>query len=148
MTDDELDEWLVKSNQSLIESLAQVTDIDEGLRRVRATISARLACSCGHDGLDAMFHLHPCPVARVRGLARKMGFDLVRIQHRHVDQFGEDEDLEVETEPFILAGHPYTCNGGNPDIHNHHDHQVLLVRFGTLLRCPECGRTQPLKRLP
>lgn len=56
--------------------------------------------------------------------------------------------LRLETDPFILAGHPYTCNGGNPDLSSHHDHGVLLVRLGEVLACPECGRTQPLRRWP
>lgn len=29
------------------------------------------ACDCGHEGLDLMFHLHPCPVAVLRNAARK-----------------------------------------------------------------------------
>ena len=33
-------------------------------------------CDCGHDGLDAMFHLRPCPVAELRAAARKLGYDL------------------------------------------------------------------------
>lgn len=65
-----------------------------------------------------------------------------------LDLFGQDPSLPVETDMFILLGHPYTCNGGNPDFAMHHDHEVLLVRLGELLACPECGRTQPLKRLP
>jgi hypothetical protein len=64
------------------------------------------------------------------------------------DQFGTDPQLDVETDFFILAGHPYTCNGGNPDFSTHHDHEVILVKDGSTLRCPECGRTQPLKRRP
>jgi hypothetical protein len=63
-------------------------------------------------------------------------------------QFGDDPSLPLEDDFLILAGHPYTCNGGNPDFSTHHDHEVILIRAGNLLRCPECGRTQPLKRLP
>lgn len=43
-----------------------------------------------------------------------------------------------------LAGHPRTCNGGNPDWRTHHDHEVILVRDGDRLRCPECGREEAL----
>lgn len=62
------------------------------------------------------------------------------------EQFGDDPALEIETDFFILHGHSYTCNGGNPDWRTHHDHEVVLVRDGDVLRCPECNRTQPLKR--
>jgi hypothetical protein len=61
-------------------------------------------------------------------------------------QFGTDPALEIETDFFILHGHPYTCNGGN-QTGPWHDHEVVLVRDGDLLRCPECDRTQPLRRL-
>lgn len=61
------------------------------------------------------------------------------------EQFGTDPDLEIERDFFILHGHHYTCNGGNPT-GPWHDHEVVLVRDGDVLRCPECGRTQPLKR--
>jgi hypothetical protein len=37
------------------------------------------ACDCGHEGLDAMFHLTPCPVALLRSTARKLGYDLALI---------------------------------------------------------------------
>jgi hypothetical protein len=50
----------------------------------------------------------------------------------------------LEDDFLIRAGHPYTCNGGNPDWRTHHDHQVIMVREGNELRCPECGRTQHL----
>lgn len=66
----------------------------------------------------------------------------------NLDTFGEDDSLPVETDVFILLGHPYTCNGGNPNFAMHHNHRVLLVREDDHLACPECGRTQPLKRLP
>lgn len=44
---------------------------------------------------------------------------------------------------FVAAGHPLTCNGGNPDFSTHHDHEVLMLRNddGNLV-CPECGRVQ------
>jgi hypothetical protein len=38
-----------------------------------------MACDCGHDGLDAMFHLAPCPVAELRAAARRLGYDLALI---------------------------------------------------------------------
>jgi hypothetical protein len=63
------------------------------------------------------------------------------------EQFGTDPALEIETDFFIVHGHHYTCNGGNPDWRSHHDHEVVLVRDGDVLRCPECNRTQPLRRL-
>jgi hypothetical protein len=28
-------------------------------------------CDCGHEGLDLMFHLHPCPIAVLRDTARE-----------------------------------------------------------------------------
>lgn len=37
------------------------------------------ACDCGHQGLDAMFHLTPCPVALLRRRARALGYDLALI---------------------------------------------------------------------
>lgn len=37
------------------------------------------ACDCGHEGLDAMFHLAPCPVAELRRAARRLGYDLALI---------------------------------------------------------------------
>lgn len=33
-------------------------------------------CDCGHDGLDPMFHLRPCPVAELRASVRKLGYRL------------------------------------------------------------------------
>lgn len=33
--------------------------------------AAEAACDCGHQGLELMFHLHPCPVAVLRDAARK-----------------------------------------------------------------------------
>lgn len=62
-------------------------------------------------------------------------------------QFGTDPALQVETDPFVLLGHPYTCNGGNL-FGPWHDHEVILIRDGLVLRCPECNRTQPVRRLP
>lgn len=62
------------------------------------------------------------------------------------EQFGTDPALEIERDFFIMNGHHYTCNGGNPDLSSHHRHEVVLVRDGDVLRCPECNRTQPLKR--
>ena len=58
-------------------------------------------------------------------------------------------------DPMVAAGHPLTCNGGNPDVATHHDHEVLMqiranqvqadpLRIRVLLRCPECGRLQPV----
>lgn len=51
-------------------------------------------------------------------------------------------------DPFVVAGHPLTCNGGNPDIGSHHNHEVLLRLDGERLGCPECGRHQELPELP
>lgn len=51
----------------------------------------------------------------------------------------------LEDDLLIAAGHPYTCNGGNPDWRTHHDHEVIMVWAGDELRCPECGRTQLLR---
>ncbi len=46
---------------------------------------------------------------------------------------------------FLLAGHPLTCNGGNPDLRGHHDHEVRLqLDDDDQLHCPECGRVQQL----
>lgn len=45
---------------------------------------------------------------------------------------------------FVALGHPLTCNGGNDDWRNHHDHEVLLELAGDKLRCPECGREQEI----
>lgn len=36
-------------------------------------------CDCGHQGLHAMFHLKPCPVAELRAAARRLGYDLALI---------------------------------------------------------------------
>jgi hypothetical protein len=41
--------------------------------------SDKPACDCGHEGLDAMFHLTPCPIALLRRQARKHGYDLALI---------------------------------------------------------------------
>lgn len=46
-------------------------------------------------------------------------------------------------EPFLAAGHPPTCNGGNDNIKTHHDHEVIMLLAGReRLVCPECGREQ------
>lgn len=50
---------------------------------------------------------------------------------------------------MLAAGHPLTCNGGNPDWSTHHDHEVrMMIEEPPLaaphLVCPECGRTQAL----
>lgn len=48
---------------------------------------------------------------------------------------------------MVAAGHPLTCNGGNPDWRTHHDHEVvMLIEAGTLV-CPECGRRQAFPSL-
>lgn len=46
---------------------------------------------------------------------------------------------------FVALGHPLTCNGGNPNLDTHHDHEVLMLRDddGSLV-CPECGRVQEI----
>ncbi len=33
--------------------------------------AAESACNCGHEGLELMFHLQPCPVAVLRDAARR-----------------------------------------------------------------------------
>lgn len=45
---------------------------------------------------------------------------------------------------MVAAGHPLTCNGGNPDWRSHHDHEVQMLISEQGLVCPECGRTQKL----
>lgn len=45
---------------------------------------------------------------------------------------------------FVAAGHPLTCNGGNPDWRSHHDHEVRMKLDGKILVCLECGRIQEL----
>lgn len=57
-----------------------VAVVDSAAMHLAARIAALLsdACDCGHDGLDAMFHLRPCPVAEVREAARHLGYGLVR----------------------------------------------------------------------
>ncbi len=45
--------------------------------RIAGLLSER--CDCGHEGLHAMFHLTPCPVAFLRQQARKLGYDLALI---------------------------------------------------------------------
>lgn len=45
---------------------------------------------------------------------------------------------------FVAVGHPLTCNGGNPDWPNHHDHEVRMQLGEQGLVCPECGRVQKL----
>jgi len=48
-------------------------------------------------------------------------------------------------DPFVAAGHPLTCNGGNNDVSTHHDRgRMLIDDSGKELVCPECGRTQEL----
>lgn len=57
----------------------QVIDADrpQGERQLLADRVAELltvveaACDCGHEGLDLVFHLHPCPVAALRNAARR-----------------------------------------------------------------------------
>ncbi len=49
-------------------------------------------------------------------------------------------------DPFVTAGHPLTCNGGNPNCGSHHDTEVrmLLDEPRNTLVCPNCGRVQQL----
>lgn len=47
-------------------------------------------------------------------------------------------------DPLLAAGHPLTCNGGNPDFATHHDHEVRLLWGVRALFCPKCGREQPV----
>ena len=49
----------------------------EGFAGVDTARPAR-ACDCAHDGLDAMFHRRPCPIAELRHAARKLGYELVQ----------------------------------------------------------------------
>lgn len=57
----------------------QVIDADRP-RQERQLLAERVAelltvveaaCDCGHEGLELMFHLHPCPVAVLRQAARR-----------------------------------------------------------------------------
>lgn len=49
------------------------------------------------------------------------------------------------TAMMLAAGHPITCNGGNPYWLTHHDHEVVMGWDGDdNLVCPECGRVQDL----
>lgn len=49
------------------------------------------------------------------------------------------------TDMPLSMGHPFTCNGGNPDFKAHHDHEVVMEwTDDDDLRCPECGRVQIL----
>lgn len=74
-----------KGRRSDDEFVLLVVDADRP-RAERLALAARVAgllsevCDCGHEGLDAMFHLRPCPVAEVRAAARKLGYDLVLIE--------------------------------------------------------------------
>lgn len=50
------------------------------------------------------------------------------------------------TDMLLSFGHAMTCNGGNPDLTMHHDHEVILVwDDDDNLLCPECGRVQVLE---
>jgi hypothetical protein len=48
--------------------------------RICALLGGAGECDCGHDGLDAMFHMRPCPIAELRVVARDLGYYLVPIQ--------------------------------------------------------------------
>lgn len=49
-------------------------------------------------------------------------------------------------DPFVMMGHPLTCNGGNPDFSTHHDHEVIMqLADDGKLACPECGRKQTVE---
>lgn len=49
------------------------------------------------------------------------------------------------TDMMLSVGHPMTCNGGNPDLRTHHNHEVVLEwTEDDNLVCPECGRVQDL----
>jgi len=39
---------------------------------------------------------------------------------------GRTQDVGVEFYNTSLCGHPLTCNGGNPDMNSHHDHEVIM----------------------
>lgn len=61
------------------ELVLQVVDADrspadrELLARTTAELltAVEAACDCGHEGLQLLFHLHPCPVAVLRNAARR-----------------------------------------------------------------------------
>lgn len=49
------------------------------------------------------------------------------------------------TDMMLTAGHPLTCNGGNPSINGHHRYEVLMEwTADDHLICPECHRIQDL----
>lgn len=55
-----------------------------------------------------------------------------------------EENLR-RTDMLLAAGHPLTCNGGNPDVASHHDHEVIMEwTIDNDLHCPQCGRVQPM----
>jgi hypothetical protein len=35
-----------------------------------------VGCDCGHEGLDTMFHLAPCPIAELSRTAHRLGYEL------------------------------------------------------------------------
>lgn len=45
---------------------------------------------------------------------------------------------------MVTAGHPLTCNGGNPDWRTHHNREVIMLIGDRGLVCPECNRVQEL----
>lgn len=63
------------------ELVAQVIDADQPreerellARRIAELLTAaERACDCGHEGLELMWHLLPCPVAALRKAARGSG---------------------------------------------------------------------------
>lgn len=45
---------------------ADLNELRDELIELRAIVAKCRACTCGHDGLDEMFHVRPCPVAERR----------------------------------------------------------------------------------
>lgn len=71
------------------------------------------------------------------------------LQEVHVPLLDEESGAQKARgialgDTFVAAGHPLTCNGGNPDWSTHHDHEVLMRIEDDRLVCPECGRVQEL----
>jgi hypothetical protein len=65
--DDQLVAVVVNGDRELAERICALLNADE---------KAPGGCDCDHEGLDAMFHLAPCPVAELSRTARRLGYEL------------------------------------------------------------------------
>lgn len=70
--------------------------------RLDAHSGSEARCDCGHDGLDAMWHLRPCPIAEHRARLRS----LHRQPHSWTPRCGETCNHDTDDYPPLQETYP------------------------------------------